>query len=679
MASSESFFRRLTRLFRSGPAIRRRIKGYDYKAFYDKDVINQNYGYGPFPFKREQNPFSVLGAYGLLDRMSRYSEFSEMEYTGEIATALNVYADESCSGDDKGKCFHIYSDNPDIRKALEELFYDVVNIEFNLRPWVRNLVKYGDFFLYNEVAPDIGVVNVVPIPVNEMEREEGFDNEDPYAVRFKWIARGQKTMENWQVTHIRLLGNDLFLPYGTSLLESARKVWRQLTMIEDAMLTYRIVRSPERRVFYVDVSNVAPNDIPNYMEQVKASMRSNTAVDRTNGRLDYRYNPVAIDEDYFIPVRGDRQATKIETLAGGQHVSAVEDVQYILKKLVSALMIPAAYLGYDESLSSKATLAQEDIRFSRTINIIQKAVLAELNKLAILHLYAKGFDGEDLIDFELRLSNPSSVAMQQKLQLWKTRFEIADNAKSTELVDWDFIRREILGFTAEEIKKIDQGVERDKIRALALDDMKLPEEAPSNETDPFDPSNYTSLPGKDAIGGSAFSNNDNGGGNSFNFDSGPRFNQSEEDDAILLPGGSNVNKVDVDNKAAPIKPSHYVQRRRRQNARARTDGARSTAMPDLAAMLNPIKNQSLKDIYDSEFLDNPLAEDFDVQLKIQLKSRKTLTAELKSIIHRFESATTRMNSKVITEGKIEEIHNEEPEEEMEKTSLEEFGINLKQS
>jgi hypothetical protein len=668
MASSESFFRRLTRLFRSGPAIRRKIKGHDYKSFYDRDVANQNYGYGPSPFKREQNPFSVLGAYGLLDRMSRYAEFSEMEYTGEIATALNIYADESCSGDDKGKCFHIYSDNQDIRKALEELFYDTVNIEFNLRPWIRNLVKYGDFFLYNEVIPDIGVVNVVPIPVNEMEREEGFDNEDPYAVRFKWMARGQKTLENWQVTHIRLLGNDLFLPYGTSLLESARKVWRQLTMIEDAMLTYRIVRSPERRVFYVDVSNIAPNDIPNYMEQVKAGMRSNTAMDRGNGRGDYRYNPVAIDEDYFIPTRGDRKATEIETLAGGQHVSAVEDVQYILKKLISALMIPAAYLGFDESLSSKATLAQEDIRFSRTINIIQKTVLAELNKLAILHLYAKGFDGEDLIDFELRLSNPSTVAMQQKLQLWKTRFEIADSAKGTELVDYEFIRKELLGFTADEIKNIDQGMERDKLRELALDDMKLPEEAPPAETDPFDPSNYTALPGKD--GNSSIPNSPISGAAPQNGDSDPL------DSAILLPArDSTINTTDAKGDGMPIKASSYVQRRRRQNARARTDGARSTETPDFAAMLNPARNQSLKDIYDNEFLDSPLSEDFEKELRAQLKVKKTLTGELKSMIRCFERATGSTQSNIITEVKVEETVQEEPEQE--KTGLEEFGINLK--
>ncbi len=148
--------------------------------------------------------------------------------TAEIATALNVYADESCATDEKGKTFHIYSENSQVQKALEELFYEVVNIEFNARRMVRNLVKNGDYFCYVEVVPDFGVINVEPLPVNEIEREEGFDKHDPYAVRYRLITRGGKYLENWQMLHFRILGNDLFLPYGTSFLESARRSWRQL-------------------------------------------------------------------------------------------------------------------------------------------------------------------------------------------------------------------------------------------------------------------------------------------------------------------------------------------------------------------------------------------------------------------------------------------------------------------
>ena len=307
--------------------------------------------------------------------------------TADIATALNVYADESCATDENGKTFHIYSDVPQIQRALEELFYDVLNIEFNARRMVRNLVKNGDYFMYVEVVPNYGVINIEPLPVNEVEREEGFDKHDPYAVRFRLITRGGKYLENWQMLHFRILGNDLFLPYGTSFLESARRPWRQLTMMEDSMLVYRLVRSPERRVFYVDVSAVHPNDIPSYMEAVKESMRGASVIEQQTGRQDFRYNPLAIDEDYFLPTRPNNQ-TKIESLAGGQNATAIEDVEYIHKKLIAALMVPKAYLTYDEAISSKATLAQEDIRFSRTVGQLQKILVAELNKLAMIHLYS---------------------------------------------------------------------------------------------------------------------------------------------------------------------------------------------------------------------------------------------------------------------------------------------------
>jgi hypothetical protein len=388
--------------------------------------------------------------------------------TPEIAAALDIYADEACSQDDKGRVLHIYSDNEKIKEILEDLFYNTLNTEFNLRSWARNLVKYGDFFLYNDVHPDYGVVSAFPVPVNEIEREENYDRDDPFAVRFRWVTLGNRVLENWEITHFRLLGNDMFLPYGSSVIEPARRIWRQLILIEDAMLVYRVVRAPERRVFYIDVANIPASDIPTYVEEQRKNLRSNQVIDRNSGRVDLRYNPMSVDEDYFIPVRGTETGTRIETLAGGQNTAAVEDVAYIQKKLFAALKIPRAYLGYDEMLSSKATLAQEDIRFSRTINVIQRVLLAELNKLAIIHLYAHGFDGDDLQNFTLRLSNPSSVAQQQKLELWRAKFEIAGSAPEG-YVNKNFIRKEIWGLNENECNEIDDARKKDKVIDAAVE------------------------------------------------------------------------------------------------------------------------------------------------------------------------------------------------------------------
>ncbi len=448
-----NLFSRLTKLFRSGPVVRRKVKG--------ESTPTASSAYELFRRNVSDVYASTVSAYGAYDRMSRYSDFSEMEATPEIASALDIYAEETASQDDSGRVLHVYSENRAILELLTNLFDDILNVNFNLPMWVRNLCKYGDFFLFNDVDPKYGVLNAYPIPIAEIEREEGYDPKDPMAVRFRWITRGNTVLENWQVTHFRLLGNDAFLPYGASVLESARRIWRQLILIEDAMLVYRIVRAPERRIFYIDVGNVPPEDIETYMQQAQTSLKRNKAIDQNTGRLDLRYNPLAVDDDYFIPVRGGESGTKIETLAGGQNAAAVEDVQYIQKKLFAALKIPKAYLGYDEEIGAKATLAQEDIRFSRTITRIQKVIISELNKMAMIHLYSHGFTDDDLLNFHLSLNNPSSVAQLQKLELIKTKFDIAGSAPEG-AVDRKWIRKNILGLTDEEIESIKEGRKVDK-------------------------------------------------------------------------------------------------------------------------------------------------------------------------------------------------------------------------
>jgi len=451
--NNRNLFQKLTQLFRAGPVIRRKVKNYS------EPTASSAYEM----FRKNQSDIysSTVSAYGAFDRMSRYSDFSEMEATPEIASALDIYAEETVSQDEKGQVLHIYSENRRIRELLETLFNDTLNIEFNLPMWTRNICKYGDFFLFNDVHPNYGIINGYPIPISEMEREEGYDPKDPMAVRFRWITRGNQVLENWQISHFRLLGNDAFLPYGSSVLESARRIWRQLILMEDAMLVYRIVRAPERRVFYIDVGNVPPEEVANYMEQAQTSLKRNKVVDKANGKMDLRYNPLSVDEDYFIPVRGGETGTKIDSLAGGTNAAAIEDVQYIQKKLFAALKIPKAYLGYDEDIGAKSTLAQEDIRFSRTISRIQKVVVSELNKMAMIHLYAHGYEGEDLLDFTLKLSNPSTIAQQQKLELISSRFDIA--AKAPEgIVDRRWVRKTIMGLTDEEIDEIKDGRRKDK-------------------------------------------------------------------------------------------------------------------------------------------------------------------------------------------------------------------------
>jgi hypothetical protein len=561
--------------------------------------------------------------------------------TPELAAAMDIYADETVAQDDKGRSLHIYSDNEKIREILEDLFYNTLNVEFNLRSWARNLVKYGDFFLYNDVSPTHGVVNAFPIPVNEIEREENFDPNDPMAVRYRWVTLGNRTMENWEVTHFRLLGNDMFLPYGSSIIEPARRIWRQLILIEDAMLVYRVVRAPERRVFYIDVANIPPENVPMYVEEQRKNLRSSQVVDRTTGRVDLRYNPLSVDEDYFIAVRGGDSGTKIDTLAGGQNTAAVEDVAYIQKKLFAALKIPRAYLGYDEALSSKATLAQEDIRFSRTINVIQKTLISELNKLAIIHLYANGFDEDDLQNFTLRLSNPSTVAQQQKLELWRSKFEIAGSAPEGQMSK-EFIRKEIWGLNDEQCKQIDEQRLKEKMVDGAIESAKPEEDgaaAGGAETPPAgDDAGVEPAGGEEAAGEDLFAGDDPADDNNLDV----LLSGDDPDDEESYPVKFKLTDVDI-----PVKPQSQLKKALYNRSRRRHHGPAKTHMPDFnksLSSLGSMKDDPTDQNFRDSYVSNPLGES-----KTSLNRSISAALQKMSQSEKFKSSPMQPDRQVLSE------------------------------
>ena len=652
--TNKSLFNRLTQLFRAGPIVKRRVKNFSGKQTSSALEV----------FSRGYNDVynSTISAYGQYDRMSRYSDFSEMESTPEIASALDIYAEETISSDEKGQVLHVYSENRKIQELLETLFYDTLNVEFNLVMWIRNLCKYGDFFLFNDVSTEYGIVNVYPIPIAEIEREEGFDPEDPSAVRFRWITQGNQVLENWQITHFRLLGNDVFLPYGSSVLESARRIWRQLILIEDAMLVYRVIRAPERRVFYIDVGNVPPEDVANYLQSAQTSLKRNQVVDKSTGKVDLRYNPLSVDEDYFLPVRGGESGTRIETLAGGQNTAAIEDVEYIQKKLFAALKIPRAYLGYDEEVGAKATLAQEDIRFSRCIQRIQKTVLSELNKMGMIHLFSHGFEGEDLIDFEVKLNNPSSIAQQQKLELIRTKFEIAGAAPEG-LVDKGWLRRNIMGLRDEDITKIEEGRVEDKIHDLEVEGATPPGAEGGEEG------------GDDAAAGGG----DEGGGGLFAGDvkqntlltaqpGNGRSSLGEADD--IDDEEDEVVKLSIDDEEAPARADKRIRNAFNEpirKSRKVTNGPASTHMPDFKSMTGvgrtTRKQDSLNKPFDNDFIVNPfkehrmprspVVEDF-IDKKIMQQTK--MTHEIQNTLNNLRDAIGISKPSILSEAsELEEV------------------------
>ena len=425
-----NLFKALTRLF-SGPII-------SYRSQSGRRIRRQHLDKFSSRFKSASGQQFKKALYSPLDnitanaisnqkRAERYVDFDQMEYTPEIASTMDIYADEMTTYSQLRPMLNINCPNEEIKAVLGVLYSNILNIEYNLFGWARTMCKYGDFFLYLDVDDKYGVQSVIALPSQEVERLEGGDSTNPNYIQYQWNSAGM-TFENWQIAHFRILGNDKYAPYGTSILEPARRIWRQLTLMEDAMMAYRVVRSSERRVFKIDVGSIPPQDVEQYMQKVVTQLKRHSVVEEKTGRIDLRYNPMSIEEDYFIPVRAG-SVTDIQNLAGGQNITAIDDVKYLRDKLFSALKVPQAYLSMGEEASEdKTTLAQKDIRFARTIQRLQRVIISELEKIGIIHMYTLGFRGDDLLSFKLSLNNPSKIAELQEIEHWKQKFDIAASA-----------------------------------------------------------------------------------------------------------------------------------------------------------------------------------------------------------------------------------------------------------
>ena len=469
--NQNDLFKALTRMF-SGPLTQRRTQSGRQLRRRHLDIYAKRFksASGQQFKKTEYNPMNImtLNMISNRNRAERYIDFDQMEFTPEIASSLDIYADEMTTHSALTPMLHIKCTNDEIKYILHSLYYNVMNVEHNLFGWARTMCKYGDLFVYLDIDENKGIQNCIGLPPQEVERLEGEDPTNPNYVQFQW-NNASLTLENWQVAHFRVLGNDKHAPYGTSVLEPARRIWRQLTLLEDAMMAYRITRSPERRVFKIDVGGIAPQDVEQYMQKVMTQMKRHQVVDPSTGRVDLRYNPLSIEEDYFIPIRGGQSSTDIVNLPGGQFTAQIEDVKYLRDKLFSALKVPQSYLSMGEGATEdKTTLAQKDIRFARTIQRLQRVLISELEKVGIVHLYTLGYRGDDLLNFKLRLNNPSKIAEMQELEHWKTKFDIA-GAATEGYFSRRWVSENLLGLSQEEYLRMQREMFTDKKFMAALE------------------------------------------------------------------------------------------------------------------------------------------------------------------------------------------------------------------
>ena len=398
------------------------------------------------------------------NRLAAYYDYESMEFTPEISAALDIYAEESTTLSEKGEILTIYSESDRVRDILDDLFNNKLDINTNLQMWTRGLCKYGDNFVYLKIDPESGIIGCQQLPNIEIERIEGASSKTPNQrdvkvptreLRFQWKNK-EMEFQAWEIAHFRLLGDDRKLPYGTSMLDKIRRIWKQLLLAEDAMLIYRTSRAPERRVFKVFVGNMDDKDIEPYVQRVANKFKRDQIADPRNGQVDMRYNQMAVDQDYFIPVRDPSQTNPIETLPGAQNLGEIADIEYIQKKLLAALRIPKAFLGFEEVVGEGKTLALMDIRFARTINRIQKSLIQELNKIALVHLYLLGLEDE-LNNFSLSLTNPSAQSDLLRIEQWKEKITLYKDATSDQSqigilpVSHTWAKKNILGMSDSEI------------------------------------------------------------------------------------------------------------------------------------------------------------------------------------------------------------------------------------
>jgi hypothetical protein len=493
--ADKGLFTRLQRLFSSDVVIRN-VGGNQLKTV-DTDHIQTSGEFATNSLMDRyrgvyQNPSST-SLYGSQFNMNYqymrtmlYSDYDIMDTDAIVASALDIVADECSLKNDMGEVLQIKSSDEDIQKILYNLFYDVLNVEFNLWSWTRQMCKYGDFFLKLEISEKFGVYNVIPYSAYHIERQENFDPENPSKVIFNYNPDGfyggsssgyynvpnqqnanMVTFDNYEIAHFRLLSDMNYLPYGRSYIEPGRKLYKQYALMEDAMLIHRIVRAPEKRIFKINVGSIPPNEVENFMQKTISTLKRTPYMDEQTGEYNLKYNMQNLLEDFYLPVRGNDQATQIETTPGLSY-DGIQDVEYLREKLFAALKVPKAFMGYDADLSGKATLAAEDIRFGRTIDRIQRILISELYKIALVHLYAQGYRDEQMTNFTLDLTTPSIIYDQEKIALMKEKVDLASQMMENKLVPTDWIYEHIFHFSEDQYEEYRDLIAQDQKRQFRL-------------------------------------------------------------------------------------------------------------------------------------------------------------------------------------------------------------------
>lgn len=437
---------------------------------------------------------SVTAYAGLNNIKLMYRDADLMDAAPEIGAALDIMSEESTLVDSTNNVVHVYSKSDRIKNILEDLFCNRLNLQLTAQMVIRAMCKYGNQFMLLDIDHKNGVKGWKQLPVFNMERiESGIQNpygqgmtvavnttntntdENDLSTQFVWLDdnNSQVPFRDWQVAHFRLLNNSLYLPYGMSVLNPARRSWRMLSLMEDMMLIYRLERSMERRVYKIYVGAIDDADVGAYVEQIANEFKRTPIIDPMTGQVDLRKNILSISDDIFLPVRDENQSTPIDTLPAGNNMTALDDIKYVQNKVLTALRIPKAFLNFEENAGDGKNLALMDIRFTRTVNRIQQAFLMELTKIASIHLFLLGFNDE-LTNFTLSMNNPSTQAEQLEIENMQKKIDavrdaVSDPGNGLPVMSQTRALKEIMKWSEKDIKENFEEIRLEKGIAAELE------------------------------------------------------------------------------------------------------------------------------------------------------------------------------------------------------------------
>ncbi len=401
-----------------------------------------------------------------INRLERYKDYAQMDEVGEIYLALDLYADEASMQDPERKhVIAVRARSKRVKNELENLFFNILLIDNKLRPLLRYLCKYGDFAA--EIVPtenrdavaSFRFMNIFNFTRVETKYGDliGFFYQDEFAMQPVFL-------HPWQVMHLRLTNyENIFHPYGRSILDASRKTFKQLRLMEDAAIIYRLTRAPERRVFTIPVGHITPKEVPGYIQEIAATLKKRRIFDPASGEVNERWSPLIQEDDYFLPQRPDGTGPKVDTLPGAENLDQIADIEYFKKKMVSPLKIPFSRVGLGEGAGEdqqRQPLAAMVPEFAKAIQWIQREVAIGLKKIAIVHLSLKGYSIDEIRHFDIVLTSASAIDELYRMETWNSRVDVIGGLKETGMFPDEWILTSFTNLTEDEIMQMKEDMRK---------------------------------------------------------------------------------------------------------------------------------------------------------------------------------------------------------------------------